>query len=219
MIIENRFYIATLNPSRGGSISYLRNKKAERSLVFREGCEIWCPKWGGFSANHYQQERVRSTKITVQKETTTTKVKVKSKLGNASNARIIRGWCVNNWVFKNDTPLIYCNSQIGAKDAEQAKGAYPNLFKKYICFYPGNYRHWAYREGDEVISGLLGWNNLTSHFKKGGTGYYLTPNRGWITLFNKDRGFALISLKRTKTCEDLTLWQSKSKAERHSLRD
>ncbi|GAH18583.1 unnamed protein product, partial [marine sediment metagenome] len=121
--------------------------------------------------------------------------------------------CINNWTFKKDTPMIYCDSQIGHADAEQAENARANLFKKYICFYPGNYRHWAYREGDEVISGLLGWNNLTSHFKKGGTGYYLTLNRGWITLFNKDRGFALISLKGTKTCEDLMLWQSKSMEE------
>ncbi|GAH31044.1 unnamed protein product, partial [marine sediment metagenome] len=81
IIVENRVYIIALNPNRGGVIRYLRNKKAKRSLIYREGCEIWSPRWGSFRSNHYQQERGGSAKFEVKEEASIIKVKVESKMG------------------------------------------------------------------------------------------------------------------------------------------
>lgn len=217
VIVENRFYNIAFNARVGGTVNHLRNNEAERSLITREGCEIWSSKWGGFYENHYQQERTGKPKFKTHEEDDAIKVKVENVLGNAHSGKTRGAWCINNWVFKKDTPLIHCDAQIGDPDAEQPETAKPNLFKKYICFRPGSYKYWAYKEEDEVVSGLLGLDNLTTHLIKSGAGYSIvfSTRRRWITIFNDTRGFAVILPKGDKTCEDgdLRFWQSKSMEE------
>ena len=216
MTIRNQFYTISFNTETGGIVSHLRNNEDKQSLVFREGCEIWSPKWGDFAENHYQQERYGPPKFEVNTEAEVVKVKIENKLGNHRDGGTRGGWCINNWVFKKDTPLIHCSTQIGDPDAEQPETAYPNIFKKYICFRPGTYKYWAYKEEDNIVSGLLGWDNLTPHFVRNGVGYNFVLDRGvWITLFNDTRGFAFILPKDAKIWEDedLRFWQSKSMEE------
>ena len=176
LIIETRHYTVVLSSARGGSILYLF--RLESSENKREGCEIR-DMTGSWSESHYEQEYGGVGKFKVEISPSTIKVEVKSNMGSPKKPRRIYGWCENNWIFRDDTPLISCNFKIGQPKQTRSH------FKKYICVKPNFYTHWAYKKDGEISSSSINKQHPAQ-----------APIRDiipeWITFFNQNEGLALL---------------------------
>lgn len=198
--IENEFYTITLERRKGGAVGQYITKKSGDTTLHREGCEIWDRNWGPFHPFHYQQERsVMIDDFAIEKNKATIQAKVKSQLGQHLGHGPERkihdpcGWCTNNWIFQVGNLAILCDFKIGHDGRENVESA---KFKKYACFAPNLYTHWACKKGDEIVSGIIDKSKETQIV-------VYSPPPQWITFFNAGSGVALF-------LPDMSLWSEVS---------
>lgn len=210
--VENDFYHLMFNMANG-SVKQFIIRSAGNSDLYREGCEMWDENWGSFHPNHYQQERglLISHKRTASSQQI--QISFSSRLGISAGPPRLRGWCENNWLFQEDTPLILCNFKIGHdKDSQIGR----TLFKKYMMLHTKSYVGWACLGTDQVVSGSTEKPRSPCFYAHRGQwagqippevektlGCSLETLPKWITFFSNIQGLALF-------LPDVNLWPDSS---------
>lgn len=189
LLIENEYYQVLLKKDRGYSMMRHVFKNCDGySPIRREGCEIYWSKVdtrvkGKFK--HYEQECAGNGNVWIMHATSQEiLVKTDSRLANPT-LRKPYGYCVNNWVFKANTPVIQVNfmenhQNMAPKDSKL-------WFKRYIASAPRLFNHWAYATLDgKIIEGDVD-SSVNRQIPN-----ISTPK--WITFYNEKAGFTMFPL-------------------------